>query len=638
MPLSLVHSFADIFWLKSAFMSHILISMGLLCIAATAVLRLDMWHTARLIVLMAWLALCALFPLGPSLCILAGGFLANHYFMRANLYKISQNHMPITASDIAITLRNPGVLFHLFGYSDKWLIPVILVLSLAGFSTLYGIIPFIAALSKTDAAYLGFLVLLFVALLKRFEARLYSDIQTHFSQDSPFGTNEQDSQGWQLGNWQFEGVAKLSVHLGLPAFLLYSRILEQKEVPVFFQKTRTSYPVTKDTLIAAAKHIIPHLPATSANFKQPNIVVVQCESIFNPSEAFNLSTPYTNSLFIPNEFTKCLAPLRVNIVGGGSWVSEFELVTGLDIRLFGYIGYYAHVTLSPYAHQTLPDFLNKHGYDTKTYFSVTENFYNAKSAYLNYGFKEFVDANGLGLSNEWYSSDIELAGAFINKAQDIWDKPFFTYIISNGAHSPYSPDSFWDPASWKTRFAEPCEPLMNATLNEYIRLSEQTESGINAIAERLLEIERVTGRPFVLIAYGDHQPHEFIGTWGTDQNYDAVRSNAPRNQTFVHIMSSMRDYHINCTEEIPLPLVSSFISSAVTGDYNDLYALPNFYLQQQNGSDFFPNLGAPSKFGISMNSYFEKPVESRHAKHYDAQETERAIEALRKLDIITKRS
>jgi hypothetical protein len=56
--------------------------------------------------------------------------------------------------------------------------------------------------------------------------------------------------------------------------------------------------------------------------------------------------PVRSDLFEPNPLTQALGSLYVNAVGGGTWLSEFESIVGVDERLFGYAGYYTHASLS----------------------------------------------------------------------------------------------------------------------------------------------------------------------------------------------------------------------------------------------------------------------------------------------------
>ena len=99
--------------------------------------------------------------------------------------------------------------------------------------------------------------------------------------------------------------------------------------------------------------------AESQNY--PNIVILLAESTFDPNLAFHLSKPVRNGLFERGAHTQALGPLFVNAVGGGTWISEFESITGLDSRLFAYMGYYTHSSLAPHVGDSFPRYLKRRG-------------------------------------------------------------------------------------------------------------------------------------------------------------------------------------------------------------------------------------------------------------------------------------
>jgi phosphoglycerol transferase MdoB-like AlkP superfamily enzyme len=625
----------DILATDALFIHRLVLSECVLLIAVLFIQRFDMWIWAKRVLLLFWLSVCLLFPSPVALALLGVGLFADRLMTRANLYKIAQNHMPITASDIAITARDPAVIFHLFGYSKQWVVPSLLLLAGLGAGAIYAAMVFVVALSFEESLLLVLVLLTFLVSFMYLKRRLFVDCCTHFSQENPFGAAAFDSMGWTLSNWQCDSICMLSTHLGLPAFLLYTHSLAQKEVPEFFHKIKPQQEIPASEVIKAAQRYIPSLPSHTPNFKQPNIVVMQCESIFDTARAFNLASDYTNDIFTPNAFTKCICPLRVNIIGGGSWISEFEFITGLDTRLFGYIGYYSHFSLAPHVVGALPAFLANHGYNSNAFLATSGNFYNAEVAYRHYGLQGFYESQALALANSWASSDFELAGAFVQKTPEFSSGPFFSYIVTNGAHSPYPPDDFWEPVQWTAMFQKECAPYMNAQLNEYLKRQRETEGAMKLILDRLIQIEKETGRPFVFAMYGDHQPHDFIGNSADWANYDEVRSAAPKNQTFMHVMSSMNGFELNLKDEVPLTLLPSIISASVAANHKDIYAPVNMYLYEKNGADLFPDLAAPTWFGATKNAAFTQHEEVQaEIRNRRGVERAQAVAALKSLNIM----
>ena len=78
------------------------------------------------------------------------------------------------------------------------------------------------------------------------------------------------------------------------------------------------------------------VPARSPDY--PDIIVIQHESIFDP-RIFGLPVePIVESFLSPEN--GLYGSLNVDIFGGGSWQSEFSLLTGLSSASFGSNAYF----------------------------------------------------------------------------------------------------------------------------------------------------------------------------------------------------------------------------------------------------------------------------------------------------------
>jgi len=294
-------------------------------------------------------------------------------------------------------------------------------------------------------------------------------------------------------------------------------------------------------------------------------------------------------LFERQAVSKLLVPMRVNIVGGGSWITEFEILTGVDTRVFGYAGYYSHIVAAPHVVRALPKYLRAKGYQTFAFYSVSGVFLSARPAYQRYGFDQFWDNKDLSLSQEWKPADTEMAEAFARKFELFGDSPTFSYIVTNGAHSPYPCTHFTSADTYSVRFDGNADERMNCELNEYIRLLRDSENAVRIVLQRLVEAEKSTGRPYVLVIYGDHQPHTFTRTWKlAERDYDNVRKIPDKKQTFVHVLSSVPHWMTKLSAEVPVSLVPTIISSFVAESGEDLYLPWNLYLYRACGADLYP--------------------------------------------------
>ncbi|MEP6511954.1 MAG: sulfatase-like hydrolase/transferase, partial [Dokdonella sp.] len=125
---------------------------------------------------------------------------------------------------------------------------------------------------------------------------------------------------------------------------------------------------------------------------RPDIVAVLEESTFDPRMLKLCTVPVcTRRMFQADAMTRAHGPMSVHTFGGGTWTSEFSLLTGLSHTLFGNAGLYANYNLAPRVVYTLPRALKQAGYRVIAIYSPNGNFLNARNAYDDYGFDAFYD-------------------------------------------------------------------------------------------------------------------------------------------------------------------------------------------------------------------------------------------------------
>ena len=183
--------------------------------------------------------------------------------------------------------------------------------------------------------------------------------------------------------------------------------------------------------------------SSSSKALLPNIVFFHAESTFDPDLAFKLSARVELPLWSKQSETRALGPLRVNVIGGGSWVTEFEVVTGVDSRIFGYQGFYTHFDIAPKVKNSFAEYLARKGYQTAAFYPVEGSFYNAEKAFKSYGFREFIDGRALGLPEDWGSLiDRDIIKAVIEHGAFKSSGPFFYFIGTSENHGPHPCHSF----------------------------------------------------------------------------------------------------------------------------------------------------------------------------------------------------
>ena len=238
----------------------------------------------------------------------------------------------------------------------------------------------------------------------------------------------------------------------------------------------------------------------------PDIIVIQHESIFDP-RIFGLPVePSVDAFLSPVEGRH--GQLNVDIFGGGSWQSEFSLLTGLSSASFGSSAYYLFKKGAGRFHTSLPFSLSSLGYQTTLISSCRRSFLHYDEFYRSIGIDERVFTDDLPPPFDIARFEATNSDAlFLEAAIDAHAKsiahdprPKFLYVLTNYNHGPHD-----------RTLAGPCEARAFALAScpdagyaeYYARLAETA-----AIWQRLRSelANKVAGRPTLIVHYGDHQP------------------------------------------------------------------------------------------------------------------------------------
>ena len=188
--------------------------------------------------------------------------------------------------------------------------------------------------------------------------------------------------------------------------------------------------------------LIPAIPARSLVY--PDIIVIQHESIFDP-RVYGLSVePVVQAFLSPKN--GLYGGLNVDIFGGGSWQSEFSLLTGLSSASFGSNAYFLFKRGVGRFHNSLPQALTALGYKTTLASSCRRNFLNYDDFYSSIGIAErlFTDDFSLPFDASRFeatNSDalfLEAAISAHTKRITTDTAPRFLYALTNFNHGPHN--------------------------------------------------------------------------------------------------------------------------------------------------------------------------------------------------------
>jgi phosphoglycerol transferase MdoB-like AlkP superfamily enzyme len=244
---------------------------------------------------------------------------------------------------------------------------------------------------------------------------------------------------------------------------------------------------------------------------RPDVVVVLEESTFDPRILKLCTIPQCKRpMFDADRMTRSHGPMTVHTFGGGTWTSEFSVLTGLAHTLFGNAGLYAPYNLAPRVAYTLPKAFRHAGYRAIALYPMSGDFLNARNAYDYYGFDAFYDGTEYGLG--WESRDADLLKVFERIYTDEKrvhpDTPLFVFMLTLHQHGPHMvPLAELSPPYNQPLFAGAFKPKklddwLNLNLGNYLERLQESDAMLADLEKFLLGGEH----PAVLAHFGDHQP------------------------------------------------------------------------------------------------------------------------------------
>ena len=235
----------------------------------------------------------------------------------------------------------------------------------------------------------------------------------------------------------------------------------------------------------------------------PNIIVVQLESYFDVANAeffttsedacpnlHNLYQNYSNGYF------------KVPSVGAGTANTEFEVLTGMNLRYFG-PGEYPYKTYSKkHPTESAATALASLGYGTHALHDNTGNFYSRANVFNNMGFDTFTSKefmNVLQTTENGWAKD-EILTQHTMEAMDTTKQEDFVFTVSVQGHGNYPETQVIENPKIKVEGIED-EALKNKWeyyVNQVYEMDQFVGDLIKAVEER--------NEPSVVVFYGDHLP------------------------------------------------------------------------------------------------------------------------------------
>ncbi|PZO00309.1 MAG: sulfatase [Hyphomicrobiales bacterium] len=237
---------------------------------------------------------------------------------------------------------------------------------------------------------------------------------------------------------------------------------------------------------------------------QPDVHVILQESRPNLSDFPQLAGNWAE-MDRARGLSAPIHPLQVETFGGGTWISNLSVMTGLSTADFGWRSPYLTITLNKKVRGALPAVMAACGYRTVAILPMKHGFVNEGPFLESIGFQTVLDATaigseGLGHRDHTY---FDAAERFIAEHRRTDGRPLFLLVQTLFAHGPYHQRLARD-----VRLAD--EPVHgDKELSEYLRRLSIARSDFLAFMD--VRRQQRDQRPSVVLEFGDHHAAPMLG-------------------------------------------------------------------------------------------------------------------------------
>lgn len=240
-----------------------------------------------------------------------------------------------------------------------------------------------------------------------------------------------------------------------------------------------------------------------ASNELPNIIFIQLESYFDVDEAEFFTTSEDASPNLHQMYENYSSGyFKVPSVGAGTANTEFEVLTGMNLRYFGPGEYPYKTVLKNRTCESAATALTSLGYGAHALHNNGGNFYSRAKVFDHTGFDSYTSKEFMNIleltENGWAKDDILIQ--HILEAMDTTEQQDFVFGISVQGHGDYPEEKLIENPKIKIDGIED-EALKNKWeyyVNQVYEMDQFAGNLIKAIEDR--------GEPTVVVFYGDHLP------------------------------------------------------------------------------------------------------------------------------------
>lgn len=267
--------------------------------------------------------------------------------------------------------------------------------------------------------------------------------------------------------------------------------------------TSTPSPTATPTPIPEVEE--PKVPTTVADDRTPNIIFIQLESFFDPTNL--IGATFTNDP-IPT-FHKLMEEyssgyLSVPSVGAGTANTEFEVITGMNLDFFGPGEYPYKTILQKTTCESIGFNLKPFGYTAHAIHNNTGTFYDRHLVFSQLGFNSFTSVEYMQNIERtplnWAKDEVLVNE--IKKSLDSTQNQDFIYTISVQGHGSYPDYALLEDPAVDVSLSEELPSGLYYPLLYYSNQIHEMDQFVSDLIDYLSSRDEKT----VLVMYGDHLP------------------------------------------------------------------------------------------------------------------------------------
>ncbi|MGF6172082.1 sulfatase-like hydrolase/transferase [Ensifer sp. 4252] len=231
---------------------------------------------------------------------------------------------------------------------------------------------------------------------------------------------------------------------------------------------------------------------------QPDLFVVLSESQTSPSYFPEVTVPEWMSSSFQSQDGR-VHPMQVETFGGGTWVTNFSVMTGLSGADFGWQSPYVTQILEGRVKASLPSLMARCGYRTVAVLPMQASFVNEGPFLTSIGFQEIVDFDAMKpashfVRDRFYFGVVE---RIVREHREKDPRPLFIAMQTLFPHGPYDMSLVPKDALPEKAFAP------DAQADEYLRRVALAKQDLQDFRR---ERERTPGpNGTIVLDFGDHQ-------------------------------------------------------------------------------------------------------------------------------------